>query len=32
MRRAYALAERLERGQESVRDSRRTIDELADAY
>jgi len=32
LRRAYALAERLERGQQSVRDSRRTIDELADAY
>ena len=32
LRRAYALAERLERGQHSVRDSRRTIEELADAY
>jgi len=32
LRRAYALAERLERGQQSVRDSRRTIQELSDAY
>jgi integrase/recombinase XerD len=32
MRAAYALAERLERGQQRVRDSRRTIQELADAY
>ena len=29
---AYALAERLERGQQKVRDSRRTIQELADGY
>ena len=29
---AYALAERLERGQQKVRDSRRTIEELANGY
>jgi site-specific recombinase XerD len=29
---AYALAERLERGQLKVRDSRRTVQELADGY
>ncbi len=29
---AYALAERLERGQMKVRDSRRTVQELADRY
>jgi len=29
---AYALAERLERGQQKVRDSRRTVQELADGY
>jgi len=32
IRTAYALAERLERGQQKVRDSRRTIEELADGY
>lgn len=32
IRAAYALAERLERGQHKVRDSRRTIQELADGY
>jgi len=32
VRAAYALSERLERGQQQVRDSRRTIQELADAY
>jgi hypothetical protein len=32
IRSAYALAERLERGQQRVRDSRRTIQELADVY
>jgi site-specific recombinase XerD len=32
IRAAYALAERLERGQYKVRDSRRTIQELADSY
>ena len=32
VRAAYALAERLERGQQRVRDSRRTIQELADSY
>ena len=32
IRAAYALAERLERGQLKVRDSRRTIQELADGY
>jgi site-specific recombinase XerD len=32
IRAAYALAERIERGQQKVRDSRRTIQELADAY
>ncbi len=32
VRAAYALAERLERGQEKVSDSRRTIPELADGY
>jgi site-specific recombinase XerD len=29
---AYALADRLERGQQKVQDSRRTIQELADSY
>jgi len=29
---AYTLAERLERGQQKIRDSRRTIQELVDAY
>ena len=32
IRAAYALAERLERGQQIVRDSRRTVQELADGY
>ena len=32
VRAAYGLAERIERGQQRVRDSRRTIQELADAY
>lgn len=32
IRAAYALAERLERGQQRVRDGRRSIQELADAY
>jgi site-specific recombinase XerD len=32
IRAAYALAERIERGQQRIRDSRRTIQELADAY
>jgi len=32
VRAAYALAERLERGQQKVRDSRRTVQELADSY
>lgn len=32
VRAAYALAERLEQGQQRIRDSRRTIHELADAY
>jgi hypothetical protein len=32
VRAAHALAERLERGQEKVSDSRRTIPELADGY
>ncbi|MHC4727940.1 MAG: tyrosine-type recombinase/integrase, partial [Planctomycetota bacterium] len=32
IRAAYALVERLERGQHKVRDSRRTIQELADSY
>jgi len=32
VRSAYALSERIERGQCKVRDSRRTIEELADGY
>jgi integrase/recombinase XerD len=32
VRAAYALAERLERGKQKVRDSRRTVQELADRY
>jgi len=32
VRAAYALAERLERGQQKVNDSRRTAQELADSY
>jgi len=31
VRAAYALADRLERGQQKVRDSRRTVQELADS-